>query len=541
MAQRVLRHLHGEQKLIASWKPEWNTRVDDQGNRTYAMWLDRLATARRIDQPILDKSDIANAFDGITYQKGASVLNMAENAMGEERFRLAVRSYLEHHARANATAQDFLDALGEAAGPSAPASFRTFLEQPGVPEVSMQLKCESGKARIDLQQRRFVPLGGSTSDGQSWKVPVCVSYGMPDGLRSKCTTLDERTAALALETSSCPAFFYGNAKAKGYYYTRYEAPALRALVQNRSQLSLAERAGLFGELDNLAKTGVLPVSEGLKLAVDLKDDAARQVTEAALQFANIRLEFLPRELRPRYAAYVRDTFGARARALGWTPKPGESDEDRLLRPSIVGFVAGDGEDKELIAQATALAAKWLDSRQALPAETFGEIFRIAARNGDAALHERIVAAAKAEKDEFFEGRLIGALGEFRSPSLVQRNFDLLLQGTFDMRHAYGLVFGPLNDPDLARLPLEFVMARYDALVARLPSGVGSDYAAYLPQTAGRGCSAEAAREAEAFFKPRMANVSGGPRNLAQTLEAIRLCEARKATQQADLTQFFQSR
>jgi hypothetical protein len=85
------------------------------------------------------------------------------------------------------------------------------------------------------------------------------------------------------------------------------------------------------------------------------------------------------------------------------------------------------------------------------------------------------------------------------------------------------------------------MARYDALVARLPNGVGSDYAAYLPQTAGRGCSAEAAREAEVFFKPRMANVNGGPRNLAQTLEAIRLCEARKATQQADLTQFFQSR
>jgi len=40
--------------------------------------LDRLATARRIDQPIEAKSDIANAFDGITYNKGASVLSVVK-------------------------------------------------------------------------------------------------------------------------------------------------------------------------------------------------------------------------------------------------------------------------------------------------------------------------------------------------------------------------------------------------------------------------------------------------------------------------------
>ena len=530
-----------EQKLVATWKPEWQTRVDDQGNRVYAMWLDRLTTARRIDQPILAKSDIASAFDGITYQKGAAVLNMTERAMGDDKFRLAVRFYLNHHAHANGTSQDFLDALGEASGPSAPAAFRTFLQQAGTPEISMQLKCGAGKPRIEMQQRRFFPLGSTGADGQLWKVPICVAYSIPGSRKDQCLTLEDKTGSLTLETDGCPAWFYGNSGAAGYYYTRYESAALEAVTAHRSHLSLAERAGLFGELDNLAKAGVLPISDGLKLALELRDDPSRQVVEAAMQFAGVRLDFLPPELRLKYAAFVRETFGARAHSLGWTPKPGESDDDRLLRPGLVGLVARDGEDPELIAQAKVLATKWLDSRQPLPAETFYGIFDVAARNGDAALYERILAAAKAEKDEFFLGNLLGALGSFRSRELVQRNFDLVLQGAFDMRLAYGLVFGPLNAPELARLPLEFVKSHYDALAAKLPSAAGSDYAAYLPQTAGRGCSAAEAREAEEFFTPRVAKLNGGPRVLAQVLESIHLCEARKTVQQADLVNFLENR
>jgi alanyl aminopeptidase len=273
----------------------------------------------------------------------------------------------------------------------------------------------------------------------------------------------------------------------------------------------------------------------------LKDEPKRQIMDAALQFAAVRIDFLPANLRPKYTAYVRDNFGARARSLGWIPKPGESEDDRLLRPSLVAFVARDGEDPELIAGANELAEKWLATRQALPAEMFGTIFNVAARNGDAALYEKILVAAKTEKDEFFLENLIAALGSFRKPALVQRNMSLLLDGTFDMRLSSSLLFGPLSAPELAGIPLDFVKSHYDAIVAKLPSAAGFDYAAFLPETASHGCSAEAARDAQDFFGPRMAKLNGGPRTLAQSLESIRLCAARKKVQQPDLVQFFQGR
>jgi len=530
-----------EQRLIAKWKPEWGTKVDDQGSRIFAMWLDRLATARRIDQPIEAKSDIANAFDGITYQKGGAVLNMFEHSMGEEKFRQAVHFYLTKHAHANGTSNDFLEALGEMGGPKVPASFRTFLQQPGTPEVHMTLQCDGTGPRIEMEQERFLPLGSPVDNGHLWQVPVCVAYDNGGKRATECTTLDQKTGTLALKTRSCPAWFLGNADEAGYYYTRYAGDVLKNLVAHRANLSLAEQAGLFGELDNVMRAGRLPVSIGLALAEQLKDEPKRQIADAALQFASVRVSFLPENLRPKYAAYVRETFGARARQLGWLPKPGESTDDRLFRPSLVGFVARDGQDPELIASAKELANKWLDTRATLPADTFGTIFNVAARNGDTALYEKILKAAKAEKDEFFLGTLVGALGAFREPELIARNQQLLLSGAFDLRVSFGLLFGPVSAPETERLALEFTKANYDTIVAKLPKAAGSDYAGYLPQTASFACSADEAAQVQEFFGPRMAKVNGGPRNLAQTIENIKLCEQRKKVQQPDLIQFFESR
>jgi len=85
-----------------------------------------------------------------------------------------------------------------------------------------------------------------------------------------------------------------------------------------------------------------------------------------------------------------------------------------------------------------------------------------------------------------------------------------------------------------------VQSHYDTLVVRLPSTAGTDYAAFLPETASSGCSSADATEAQEFFGPRLANVNGGPRSLDQVVERIKLCAARKDAQQSDLVRFFEA-
>ncbi|MBV9406086.1 MAG: hypothetical protein JO211_12145, partial [Acidobacteriaceae bacterium] len=110
-------------KLVAEWKPEWQTRAQDQQARLLAITVDTRTTARRINQPVESKSDIGNAFDGITYQKGGSVLAMFENAVGAANFQRVMHNYLNAHMFGNATADDFLAELARDTKPEYATAF----------------------------------------------------------------------------------------------------------------------------------------------------------------------------------------------------------------------------------------------------------------------------------------------------------------------------------------------------------------------------------------------------------------------------------
>ena len=69
-------------------------------------------------------------------------------------------------------------------------AFHTFLEQSGVPLVSVALKCAEGAPAVELEQTRYVPLGLKAPAPQTWSVPVCVRYEGADAA-GECTLLTE--------------------------------------------------------------------------------------------------------------------------------------------------------------------------------------------------------------------------------------------------------------------------------------------------------------------------------------------------------------
>src|ERR1700704_3212730 len=108
-----------------------------------------MSSLESIRQPIDSNDDIANAFDGITYVKGAAVIQMFETWIGKEKFRKGIQLYLKQHANGNATAADFEAAISSAAGRNIAPAFDSFLDQAGVPEVSATLDCTS-KPKLKL-------------------------------------------------------------------------------------------------------------------------------------------------------------------------------------------------------------------------------------------------------------------------------------------------------------------------------------------------------------------------------------------------------
>ena len=531
-------------KILTEWKPEWHQDVSTVNDRLYAMQLDSLISARKIRQPIQNNDDIANAFDDITYEKGAAVLNMFESWMGADRFRKGVQIYIKAHANGNATTDEFTAAESSAAGKDITPAFNSFLDQAGVPLVSVALDCGQKKPLLRMTQKRALPIGSPGAAPQTWMIPVCVRYPEGDGSRRECYLFSDPNSEMTLRSArSCPAWILPNDGEKGYYRVEYLGDLLQKVLADRgSELTVSERVGVLGDVQAGVKIGSVTPQAALKLVPEFANDPDRHLTESALNIAGILDSNLaPESLRPRAEKFIRDNFGKRAEGLGWKPAPGESEDRRLLREDLVGAVASEGNDRELIGHASELARRWLEDHAAVSSDMLHSVLHVAAEFGNRELFDKLHAAAKAEKNQRVRETILGAMGSFRDPAIARAAPDLLLADEFDVREAfYAFLFGPLQYPETKYLPFEFVRANLDKLLARLPREVGGDFAASLTTVGRPFCDATHRDEFESFFSDKVKNYTGGPRNLAQTIETINLCIAQKQVLGPQLEAFLRS-
>ncbi len=276
-----------EQKILAEWKPEWQTRVADVGSKLGAQTEDTLTSARKIRQEIKSKDDISNAFDGITYQKGAAVIGMFESWVGAPAFRKGVQAYLQKYAFRNATAPEFLAAVSAASGRDITAPFSSFLNQPGVPLVSVSLDCKGSFPVVHLEQQRSLPLEMKPEGNQLWQIPVCVRYGLNDNGQSACTLMSDPRTDWKLETKGCPSWIEANNNAVGYYRVAYDSSLLTNLTEGDVQhrLNAPERVDLIGDAQALASTGKMKDADALRLVTKFNADPSRYVVERAIQVA----------------------------------------------------------------------------------------------------------------------------------------------------------------------------------------------------------------------------------------------------------------
>ena len=244
------------------------------------MGEDSLVAARKIRQPIVTKDDISNAFDGITYQKGASVIRMFESWVGEKKFQAGVTAYLKRYSYKNARVSDFLDSIAATGQPQLTRAFSTYLEQPGFPLISVNLNCSAAPA-LSLTQKRYLPAGSTGNASQVWQTPVCVRYQTAKGDQKECFLLDKPAAEFRLtHATSCPANLSANADAAGNYITRYDSALLPKLLAG-DYLNAAERMTLLNDLTSLLNAGEIPQGEVLTAAAAFAKSPERQIVGLA--------------------------------------------------------------------------------------------------------------------------------------------------------------------------------------------------------------------------------------------------------------------
>ncbi len=511
-----------EGKLVAEFAPAWHPPDETLTTRNAALDADALVSARRVRQPIVTADDIAGVFDSITYDKGASVLAMFESYLGPDVFQRGVRAYLAARAWGNATSSDFVRALGAAAGQDLAPAFATFLDQPGAPELTAELVC-GGAPAVRLTQRHHVPPGAPAPVvTRPWTIPVCVAYERAGARAEACTLLATPTATLPLDAARCPRWLLPNARGRGYYRLAYTTPQIVALRDEAwPLLTQDERRVLMFDVAQGARTGGVALPLALSLAPRLIAAGDRFSVEDALALPGELQAFVPAAQRERYEGWLRGLAGPAARAAGLVPAATDTLDLEVSRERLIGLVGGAGRDPALRTQAVALAQGW----RALPPSIRGTVLRLAA-DADAGVFAQLLREVATEPDRVRREELFEALGGVRDPGRLAQALALLLDPAIDARESIALL-GSLPDDATHTQAQAFVRTHARALLARLPTDGTIDSGTSLGTLFAVPCRAEVRADVAAVLRQLFGALRGSGRALAQQLEEMDQCIARR--------------
>jgi len=88
---------------------------------------------------------------GLTYQKGAWVLHMLRNLVGDPNFQKGIQSYYTKYFNANATTDEFRDEMEKASGKNLKQFFKQWLYQPINPTINANWSFDSKQKKLILQ------------------------------------------------------------------------------------------------------------------------------------------------------------------------------------------------------------------------------------------------------------------------------------------------------------------------------------------------------------------------------------------------------
>jgi len=276
-------------------------------------------------------------------------------------------------------------------------------------------------------------------------------------------------------------------------------------------------------------SGALPAAEVLGLFARLRGEDSRLVWTPvvdALQVVDRAL--VADEARAAFARQVRELVGPTARRLGFTDASTDSDETVLLREMILGTLGALGDDQATLAEAGRLAAAWLADPGAISADLARVALPLAVRHGDAAMFDRLVQALRAARTPEIRLLALAGLAGFEDPVLAARTLSLVLDDTIRIQDLRHLLPGMGLRRATRDVTMSWIQAHFDQLAAVAPNVVAGRM---VRATAGL-CDDSRVRQAEDFFRPRIAAIEGTEKDLRQSVEAGLRCAALARQQRA---------
>ncbi|RYE03480.1 MAG: M1 family peptidase [Sphingomonadales bacterium] len=506
------------------WRPDLKVGLDAIEEAFEAMDLDALAAGRPIHQRITRDEDIDGAFDQITYGKGGQVVGMIADYLGDEKFRDGVRLHMKRYEYGNATTDQFFASLAASAhDPRVLASLRSFVDQQGVPVVT--LRREGGS--LMASQARYANFGANLP-AEQWIIPFCVRRGET----KSCTLLDK---------ASQPAEAKGegpimpNAGGWGYYRFDMDGADWDALIAAAPGLPDGEALALDDSLWASFYAGKSNVARPVALARAMAaHPSSKIVQDNAESLAGLEQRgLIGTAALPAYRKLVSGIYGPLLAKTGFDPAAGvykaETPDQRSERHALVQLLAVTGHDEGVRAKLiAALDAYTGGNAGALDGEYLTLAVTVALNARNEAYASGMLAKARGMGDRQLMRAVAEGMGESDNPAVANWFFTDPQATQLPTPLRSFIASAMMKSPYTRDKALDFMLANFDEFVKA--GGGGGIFSGRAAQTFRVLCSLDQADKVAAKLAGQ-----GSTLNVDRSVEAIRNCARFKDAKAAEVS------
>lgn len=479
--------------------------------------LDGLASTHPIEVEVNDPGEISEIFDAVSYSKGASIIRMLAEYLGEKDFKKGLTVYLKKYSYGNATTEDLWKSWEEASGKPVRKIMKDWTGKPGYPLVSIEEKEDD---YVITQERFFASSHQKSDEKFSWIIPLSmVSY---KNKKPKFVLIKNKH--LTIPQIKGDSWIKLNVKETSFVrinYSPYLLSLLRAPIEERDEALLPEdKFGIIRDGFALSQSGKNLTDEALKLALAYKGETDyvvwAQISSELLKLKNL---FYGAPFYENFKRFVVEVFIEVAAKLGWEAKKDEPHLQTLLRSTVLYALGANGHEPT-INKALEIFRNYTDKGIAVDSDLRGVIYALVAENSGLKVFEKFIEMYKKETLEEEKGRLLRAMCSFKDPKILEKTLEFSFSE--DMRpqdsfKSIGLVW---SNPFGRGLAWKFLKKNWDDLSKKY---AGGHMLTRFVSPAENFTTSSEAEGVKRFFSDK--NTDGVKLTLAQAIEQIYSNEA----------------
>ncbi len=450
-------------KLFPKWDIWTQFSVNDLG---IALRLDALLNTHPIEIPVRHPDEIGEIFDEVSYSKGASIIRMLADYLGEKDFRDGLRHYLKKHSYKNTETLHLWQAFEKVSKKPVTKMMHGWTSKPGYPVIKTEMK----NGKLSWSQQRFFASPASakkTKDKTKWEVPITFKNNKVN---------------------------FGET---GFYRVAYSKEMLLNLqtpIENK-KLSARDRLGVIRDLFALSEAGIIPTTNALEFLSAYKNPARNASSTAdaggetdytvwvEISSGLARLEQLLAKagLGQNLDKIIIELFSPILKRLGWEKQKnparnassiadagGELHTDRLLRSLAIARLGHSG-DQKVISEARAIFKAITRGEQINP-DIRGAIYAVVATHGANTEYQTLLNMYKKETLHEEKNRIGGALGYFKDKKILQEVCEFALSKDVRVQDFAGIISTVAINTAGRDLWMHYITKNWKLLVSRYGDG-----------------------------------------------------------------------